>query len=140
LRLCVTVETLSAGAIGWQSAPLRKSICSRFGYAPQRIDFPAYLSGLDFLLHVAVLKRLALEPAKLQALTLIDHLGLKRDSATLIATYSGAMRRRQGLAQAFLGAPERLVFASAQSDWPGVEPRSDFPADPLRRALVVEIG
>ena len=110
LRLCATVERPSTGEIRWQSTPPRKAIRSRLGYAPQRIDFPEDLSGLDFLLHVAALKRLALGPAKSQALALLDRLGLKGDSGTLIAAYSGGMRRRLGLAQAFLGAPELLVL------------------------------
>lgn len=110
LRLCATVERPSTGEIRWQSAPSTKAIRSLLGYAPQRIDFPEDLSGLDFLLHVAALKRLALVPAKSQALALLDRLGLKRDSGTLIAAYSGGMRRRLGLAQAFLGAPELLVL------------------------------
>lgn len=110
LRLCATVEKPSAGELRWQLAPLRKAVRSTLGYAPQRIDFPEDLSGLDFLLHVAALKRLPLGSAKLQALALMDRLGLKRDAGTLIAAYSGGMRRRLGLAQAFLGAPELLVL------------------------------
>lgn len=110
LRLCATVEKPSSGQILWQAAPLRNSVRSALGYAPQRIDFPEDLTGLDFLLHVAALKRLPLGAAKVQALALMDRLGLKRDAGTLIAAYSGGMRRRLGLAQAFLGAPKILVL------------------------------
>lgn len=110
LRLCATVEKPTTGEMQWQSARLQKTVRRVLGYAPQRIDFPEDLSGLDFLLHVAALKRLPLGAAKTQALMLLDRLGLKRDRATLIAAYSGGMRRRLGLAQAFLGAPELLVL------------------------------
>lgn len=110
LRLCATVEKPSTGEMQWQSKPLHKTVRTVLGYAPQRIDFPEDLSGLDFLLHVAALKRLPLGAAKAQAILLLDRLGLARDRATLIAAYSGGMRRRLGLAQAFLGAPELLVL------------------------------
>lgn len=110
LRLCATVEKPSAGHMLWQGAALRGPVRSVLGYAPQRIDFPEDLTGLDFLLHVAALKRLPLGAAKIQALVLLDRLGLKRDASTLIAAYSGGMRRRLGLAQAFLGTPEILVL------------------------------
>lgn len=110
LRLCATVEEPSKGKMLWQTEPLRRSVRAVLGYAPQRIDFPEDLTGLDFLLHVAALKRLPLGVAKVQALALLDRLGLKRDAGTLIAAYSGGMRRRLGLAQAFLGAPEILVL------------------------------
>lgn len=110
LRLCATVEKPSKGKMLWQTEPLRRSVRAVLGYAPQRIDFPEDLTGLDFLLHVAALKRLPLGVAKVQALALLDRLGLKRDAGTLIAAYSGGMRRRLGLAQAFLGAPEILVL------------------------------
>jgi ABC-2 type transport system ATP-binding protein len=110
LRLCATVEKPSEGQVLWNEAPLRNTIRGALGYAPQRIDFPEDLTGLDFLIHVAALKRLQLGPAKVQASALLDRLGLKRDAGTLIAAYSGGMRRRLGLAQAFLGAPELLVL------------------------------
>jgi len=120
LRLCATVEKPSSGEMTWNGAPLNRTVRSVLGYAPQRIDFPEDLSGLDFLLHVAALKRLSLGPAKAQALVLLDRLGLKRDAGTLIAAYSGGMRRRLGLAQAFLGAPELLVLDEPTAELDGV--------------------
>ncbi|GLQ19988.1 ATP-binding cassette domain-containing protein [Algimonas porphyrae] len=113
LRLCATVEKPSSGQRLWQGDPV-KSRVKRFraalGYAPQRIDFPDDLSGLDFMLHVAALKGLPLGAAKAQANTLLDRLGLARDASGRIATYSGGMRRRLGLAQAFLGDPQILIL------------------------------
>ncbi|MEL6687030.1 MAG: ATP-binding cassette domain-containing protein [Pseudomonadota bacterium] len=112
LRLCATVEKQSSGVIEWQGSPLRKSPAFRraLGYAPQRIDFPEDLSAIDFMLHVAALKRLPLGSAKAQCLSILDRLGLSRDANKPIATWSGGMRRRLGVAQAFLGSPEVLIF------------------------------
>lgn len=120
LRLCATIEKPSSGQMLWQATPLRNSVRSVLGYAPQRIDFPEDLTGLDFLLHVAALKRLPLTAARVQAIALLDRLGLARDAGTLIAAYSGGMRRRLGLAQAFLGAPEMLVLDEPTAELDGV--------------------
>lgn len=113
LRLCATVEKPSAGRIEWNGVPLskqRRAFRQTLGYAPQRIDFPEDISGMDFLLHVAALKNLGLGPAREQASILLSRLGLARDASGRIATYSGGMRRRLGLAQAFLGTPSLLVL------------------------------
>ena len=135
LRLCATVEKPSFGNIEWQATPLRKNSAFRqlLGYAPQRIDFPEDLSGLDFMLHVAALKRLPLGPAKTQCLTLLDRLGLSRDADKPIATWTGGMRRRLGVAQAFLGAPEVLILD---------EPTAELDADTAQHvnALIFEVS
>ena len=65
---------------------------------------------MDFLLHMAALKNLRRSDAKTQALALLERLGLGRDAEGRIATYSGGMRRRLGLAQACLGRPTLLIF------------------------------
>lgn len=113
LRICASVEKPKSGTVLWKGAPLRKNLRgfrSGLGYAPQRIDFPEDISGLDFLLHMAALKNLRGSDATVQARALLDRLGLGRDADGRIATYSGGMRRRLGLAQACLGQPEILIF------------------------------
>jgi len=113
LRLCATVETPKSGVITWNGQPLKKvkrAYRAGLGYAPQRIDFPEDISAMDFLLHMAALKNIPRGAARTQATALLDRLGLGRDATSRIATYSGGMRRRLGLAQACLGAPGVLIF------------------------------
>lgn len=113
LRICATVETPKSGTAAWHDKPLNKTkrnFRSVLGYAPQRIDFPEDISAMDFLLHMAALKNIRRAPAKIQAAELLGRLGLARDADGRIATYSGGMRRRLGLAQACLGGPEILIF------------------------------
>lgn len=113
LRICATVEKPKSGQLTWNGTDVRKStrqFRSGLGYAPQRIDFPEDISAMDFLLHMAALKNVKRKPAREQAIALLDRLGLARDAEGRIATYSGGMRRRLGLAQACLGAPEILIF------------------------------
>jgi len=113
LRICATVEKQKSGEVLWDGQPLKKilrSFRSGLGYAPQRIDFPEDISAMDFLLHMGALKNIKPAETKTQALALLGRLGLGRDSDGRIATYSGGMRRRLGIAQACLGAPKILIF------------------------------
>ena len=113
LRICASVEKPKTGRVLWKGEPMRKNLRgfrSGLGYAPQRIDFPEDISGMDFLLHIAALKKLRRADALAQATTLMERLGLGRDADGRIATYSGGMRRRLGLAQACLGKPGLLIF------------------------------
>lgn len=113
LRICATVEKPKTGSVDWKGDPVHKSLRryrSVLGYAPQRIDFPEDISALDFLFHMAALKNIRKSEAKTQATDLLERLGLGRDIEGRIATYSGGMRRRLGIAQACLGSPEILIF------------------------------
>ncbi len=113
LRLCATAEKPSGGDILWRGQSIIKkprALRAVLGYAPQRIDFPEDISAMDFMLHIAALKNIRRKDARPQAAALLGRLGLGRDAERLIQTYSGGMRRRLGLAQAFLGAPQCLAL------------------------------
>lgn len=113
LRLCASAERPATGTLTWKGKKLPRTprgFRRALGYAPQRIDFPEDISGLDFLLHMGALKGVGSKAAKEQGMSLFGRLGLARDATGLIRTYSGGMRRRLGLAQAFLGTPEILVL------------------------------
>ena len=112
LRLCATVEKPSSGKLLWDGQPYSK--CKRalrrhLGYAPQIVDLPEDISGMEFLLHLAALKGLG-SGAKEQASDFLDQLGLSLDANKRIASWSGGMRRRLIFAQALLGAPQLLAL------------------------------
>ncbi len=113
LRLCASAERAKSGAISWQGHNIRKS-SSGFrkvlGYAPQIIDFPEDISAQDFLFHIGALKSLSRDQIVTQSLEILTRLNLDQDAQKLIRNYSGGMRRRLGLAQAFLGEPECLIL------------------------------
>jgi len=113
LRICASVEKPKSGEVLWNGKPVWKTLRqfrSGLGYAPQRIDFPEDISAMDFLLHMGALKNLRRADTKQQAMSLLGRLGLGRDVEGRIATFSGGMRRRLGVAQACLGAPDILIF------------------------------
>ncbi len=112
LRLCATVERASSGRILWQGKPIsrvKNKLRSRLGYAPQIVDLPLDVTGMEFLLHVAALKG-AGKGARAQASELLHQLGLSLDADKRIVGWSGGMRRRLILAQALLGSPELLIL------------------------------
>ena len=113
LRLCASVEKPNSGAILWNDqslAKVKRSFRSVLGYAPQIVDFPEDLTALEFMTHIGALKGLRYKEAKLQTETLLARLNLLPDIDKQIRGFSGGMRRRLGLAQAFLGRPECLII------------------------------
>jgi len=112
LRLCATVEKPSKGQLFWDGTPIpkiRRKLRAQLGYAPQIVDLPTDLTGMEFLSHIAALKGLG-KGAKAQASNILEQLGLAGDADQRIMAWSGGMRRRLILAQALLGAPKLLAL------------------------------
>lgn len=112
LRLCATAEAPTSGDIIWKGKPIkkqRKAYRSILGYAPQQINFPDDISALDFMVHIGAMKGLSRRESEAQTSTLLTSLGLIHDSQKKLQAFSGGMKRRLGLAQAFLGKPECLI-------------------------------
>jgi len=143
LRLCATVEKPSQGACLWQGRPIHKHkrpFRKILGYAPQQIDFPEDLSGLDFLRHIGALKNLSYKDATThQGEVLLEKLGLFPDKDKIIQAYSGGMRRRLGLAQAFFGSPECLIIdePTAELDSVTAEIINDLIFDHASNAIII---
>ncbi len=80
------------------------------GYLPQ--DFGVYpkMSAKALLDHIAVLKGVTDKSAReSQIRSLLEHVNLLTHSSANVATYSGGMRQRFGVAQALLGDPKVLI-------------------------------
>lgn len=80
------------------------------GYLPQ--DFGVYpkMSAKALLDHIAVLKGVTDKSARdKQIRSLLEHVNLLTHASANVATYSGGMRQRFGVAQALLGDPKVLI-------------------------------
>lgn len=113
LRLCASAEKPTVGDIFWlgnsivkKPKPFRQIL----GYAPQQIDFPPDITAMDFLHYVGALKGINYKDATKQGTALLSRLELAQDADKTIQMYSGGMRRRLGLAQAFLGQPQCIIL------------------------------
>lgn len=112
LRLCATAEPPSGGALWWGDQSISRTIGSVrriLGYAPQVVELPEDVTGLEFLQHVAALKGLA-GPIPAHAGSLLEALGVGASAGLRIGAWSGGMRRRLVLAQALLGAPRLIIL------------------------------
>ncbi|UTW58933.1 ATP-binding cassette domain-containing protein [Kordiimonas sp. SCSIO 12603] len=112
LRMCATVEKPTSGQLWWYDKPyakVKRKLRYELGYAPQIVDLPLDVTGREFLEHMAALKAVG-EGAKVQITELLEQLGLSHDADQRIIGWSGGMRRRLILAQAFLGAPKLLAL------------------------------
>lgn len=88
---------------------IRKKLRFELGYAPQIVDLPQDVTGIEFLTHIAALKGLG-KGAKDQAHDILEQLGLGPDADQRLIGWSGGMRRRLILAQALLGSPKLLAL------------------------------
>ena len=89
----------------------RKEYQSYIGYLPQQFGCYETFSGLDMLFYVAALKGLPfdqkLEKQIGDAVRLFE---LERDIDRKIREYSGGMKQRLGIIQAFLGSPSLIIL------------------------------
>jgi ABC-2 type transport system ATP-binding protein len=92
-------------------ASLRGSIRRRIGYLPQDYRPIPHLTGEEYLLHCARLRRLKMGRGALRSRVrdLLQGVGLSDAARRPSGTYSGGMQRRLGIAQAILHEPRLLV-------------------------------
>ena len=83
---------------------------SELGYLPQDFGYYPDFNGLDFLLYMASLKGLTKSEAKRKSKKLLELVSLSDVGKKKIATYSGGMKQRLGIAQALLNDPKIIVL------------------------------
>ncbi len=102
------------------------------GYLPQKMEFYNHFTGYDFLKYMYLLKG-GKEKNPPQIDELLKRLHLYEVRNNRISTYSGGMKQRLGIIQAFLGSPQILLL-----DEPTVgldlEERAEF------KKMIREIG
>jgi len=83
---------------------------SKIGYLPENVSFYEQLSGLEVLTYFVKLKGFSSKAAKIQAISLLEQVGITHAMKRQVKTYSKGMRQRLGLAQAFIGEPKLLLL------------------------------
>jgi ABC-2 type transport system ATP-binding protein len=87
-----------------------KFIKSQLGYLPQDYGVYPNISGYDLLNHLAILKGINnATTRKEQIMALLEKTNLLDHKNKAVSTYSGGMRQRFGVAQAFLGNPQIII-------------------------------
>lgn len=105
-RGTITIDGLDA-----RSEAERIEIRRRIGYLPQHVAFSRSASVFDALDYVGVLKEMHDERSRRRLVAeTLERVGLHDRMSDDVATLSGGMQRRLGLAHALLGAPSLLVL------------------------------
>ena len=81
----------------------------KIGYVPQNQNMFPYFTGYKFMMYMATLKGVKKEVARKQIPELLKCVNMEVMGKQKIKTYSGGMKQRLLIAQAFLGDP-KVVF------------------------------
>ena len=132
MRTLATLQNPDKGTITYNGVDITEQpdiIRSTLGYLPQ--DFGVYprMSAMALLDHIAVLKGITNKTErKEQVETLLQMVNLWTHKSASVATFSGGMRQRFGVAQALLGDPHLIIVD---------EPTAGL--DPLERQRFLDI-
>jgi ABC-type multidrug transport system ATPase subunit len=113
MRTIATLQDPDSGSIHFDGVDVladKDSLRRRLGFLPQ--DFGVYpkVSALELLNHFAVLKGLTRRAERKEVVEgLLHQTNLWDARKRSVATYSGGMRQRFGIAQALLGAPQLVI-------------------------------
>jgi ABC-type multidrug transport system ATPase subunit len=113
MRTLATLQTPDAGSIRFRGSDVLahpQQLRSRLGYLPQHIAAYPGVSGSALLERFAWLKGNTQRKARRrEVLSLLERVNLSDAGRREVATYSGGMLRRFGIAVALLGAPQFLI-------------------------------
>ncbi len=88
----------------------KEAIRQQLGYLPQEFGVYARISAYDMLDHLAVLKGITNNNTRKEIVSaLLQRVNLWEPRKKAVASYSGGMRQRFGIAQALIGDPKLII-------------------------------
>lgn len=117
IRLIVGAEKASAGSVFADDKNILDCMNDykmKLGYLPQEFGFYKEFTGREMLIYTGLIKTdMSIDMIKKQADELLNLLELNEKANVKIGKYSGGMKQRLGIAQAFLGNPEVIILDEA---------------------------
>lgn len=113
LRLICDIIKPTSGEVTFNGTNIREmgeSYRAVIGYLPQDFGYYPNFTAMNFLLYMASLKGLNAGYAKKKSLELLETVNLSEVKDKKIKTFSGGMKQRLGIAQAFLNNPQILIL------------------------------
>jgi ABC-2 type transport system ATP-binding protein len=113
LKIMVGLVGATTGEIFLNNEPASpKSLTykQRIGYLSQTPSFYNWMTGYEFLNLVADLQQLPASKKKERIFEVLDIVALADEPRKKIGNYSGGMKQRLGIAQAFIQKPEILIL------------------------------
>lgn len=113
MRLICDILKSTSGEVTFNGTNIREmgeSYRAVIGYLPQDFGYYPNFTAMNFLLYMASLKGLNARYAKEKSLELLETVNLSKVKDKKIKTFSGGMKQRLGIAQAFLNNPQILIL------------------------------
>lgn len=113
MRLICDILKPTSGEVTFNGTNIRElgeSYRAMIGYLPQDFGYYPNFTAMNFLLYMASLKGLNARYARERSLELLETVNLSDAKGKKIKTFSGGMKQRLGIAQAFLNDPQILIL------------------------------
>jgi ABC-2 type transport system ATP-binding protein len=107
IRILTTMMEPDSGhfVIDGVNSKYPEQIRRKIGVLPENFGIPTQMTGLEYLIFYGQLSGLTVSEARQNAQTLIEIVGLRQKSKSLIGSYNHGMRQRIGIACALINDP-----------------------------------